>query len=137
MTRALQRLFIASSLLFIGVTFAFAQPTFTITNVKDACAGLNNGSFDVNILTANGTVTLLIFGPPNFNRMTSAGQTVSFTGLKPQNYLVIAQDVDGNTVQFQPIANIPVNISFSAPPTAVNNSSCNSPNGSITIFPTG
>src|SRR5882762_9637044 len=109
MTGALQRLFIVSSLLlFIGVTFAFAQPTFTITNVKNACAGLNNGSFDVNIITANGSVTLLIFGPPNFNRVTSAGQTETFTGLKPQNYLVIAQDVDGNNAVFQPITNVPV-----------------------------
>lgn len=136
MTRALKRLLIACSLL-LGGTLAYAQPTFTITNVKNACAGLNNGSFDVNILTANGSVTLLIFGPPNFNRITSAGLTESFVGLKPQNYIVIAQDVDGNNIQFQTITNVAPNISLSAAPVVVNNSNCAAPNGSINISPTG
>ncbi|HMI65145.1 MAG TPA: hypothetical protein VK517_03875, partial [Cyclobacteriaceae bacterium] len=127
---------IAFSLL-LGVTCAFAQPTFTITNVKNACAGLNNGSFDVNILTANGSVTLQIFGPPNFIRTTSAGLTETFTGLKPNTYIVVAQDVDGSTVQSQAIANISPNISFSSAPVVANNTNCTAPDGSISISPTG
>src|SRR5262245_6197689 len=115
MTLALKRLLIAASLLF-ATSGVWAQPTFSILNVKNSCAGLNNGSFDVKILTANGSVNLLIFGPPNFSRTTAAGLTETFTGLKPQNYIVIAQDVDGNTIQFQSITDTSPNISFSSAP---------------------
>src|SRR5258708_1256885 len=136
MTVAFMRLTIAIALL-LSSSFALAQPTFSVTNVKNSCAGLNNGSFDVNILTANGAVNLQIFGPPNFTRSTAAGLTETFTGLKPQNYIIVAQDVDGSTILAQPIINIAPNISFSAPPAVVNNTNCVSPNGSITISPTG
>ena len=89
MTGGFKRLLIACTIL-LSSTFALAQPTFTITNVKNSCAGLNNGSFDVNILTANGPVILQVLGPPNFLRNTSVGQTESFAGLKPQNYIIVA-----------------------------------------------
>ncbi|WP_040496820.1 PKD-like domain-containing protein, partial [Fulvivirga imtechensis] len=128
-------------LLFALVSFAtsnisFGQLTVTLTNEKDACDGLNNGSIDITVSNSSGAITLFIFGPPNFTFNPSDGDITSLSNLPPRTYLVVAQD-DNETVNTGfTIDNIvvPLNISVDA---VVDNSSCTIPNGSISITASG
>jgi hypothetical protein len=49
---------------FTGVTLA--QPTFTVQNIKDACDGAANGSFEVVVSAATTPpLRVFVFGPPD------------------------------------------------------------------------
>ena len=53
-------------LVLIGFLFlsfkSYAQPAFTIQNVKGACEGFNNGSFEVLVTAGSGTIEIFYFG---------------------------------------------------------------------------
>lgn len=96
----------------------FAAPTFSIQNVKDACGGQANGSFDIVITAASPNagnhLRVQIFGPPDsffdLGVPSSYPVTVNVTNLPGDvsglNYVVIVRDV-ANTVQFQNIFDYP------------------------------
>src|SRR6188472_4295772 len=101
--------------LFIGSFSAFAQPTFVIQNIRGACGGFNNGSFELLVTSATGPVSVFVLGPPNTGPI---GVTVGVPflvsnlpgGTAPVgNYLVVVQDVATSTTNVQ-IPNYPITL---------------------------
>src|SRR5258707_1258481 len=52
---------VSVALVFASLGFSFSAPVFTIQNKKDACNGLQNGSFDILVTSATGSVSAFIF----------------------------------------------------------------------------
>jgi hypothetical protein len=103
-TKFLKLLF-AVGVLFLSYS-GFAQPVFTVQNVKGSCDGFNNGSMEVLVTSATGTpnvyyfVTPFLFGPfpatvgvpllvPNLAGAPSPGRS----------HLVVVQDDDDQDSQ--------------------------------------
>ena len=125
----------------LSISFqAIAQPTVVIQNVKNACDGLNNGSFEILVTAANPPpLDATIFGPPNqgpFALTVGVPFTVSNLPVRVGGYIVIVQDPDGSTVVNVPILGTPVNLSASLNSTVMN-TDCVVPNGSIDINVSG
>jgi gliding motility-associated-like protein len=117
------------------------------TSKKNSCAGANNGSVTItvdNTTTTVGPYSYLIFGIVNSNGpytgSLTKGSAKTISNLPPDNYLVSVSDGDGTVANFSSfslIVDTSPSISLSSTPTVVNNSNCSSPDGSITISPTG
>jgi gliding motility-associated-like protein len=117
------------------------------TSKKNSCAGANNGSITItvdNTTTTVGPYSYLIFGIVNSNGpytgSLTKGTPKTISNLPPDNYLVSVSDGDGSVANFSSfslIVDTSPGISLSSTPTVVNNSNCSSPDGSITISPTG
>ena len=122
--------------LFVISFSSFAQLSATFTNQKDACDGLNNGSIDVTVTGSSGAITVNFFGPPNYVINPTEGDPETVSGLNPRTYLVIVQDDDETMGYSVTINNITPNLTASVN-TQVNNTDCNSPNGSISITAAG
>src|SRR5688572_27123020 len=131
-THFLRSILITGGFLFFSL-LSFAQaPVFTIQNKKDACDGINNGSFEVLVSAASTGLTIQVFGPPGQGPFSpTVGVPFPITGLQGlaggKNYLVVvADDIDNSfqTVTIFTIANIAASITSST-----NNSNCGSPNG--------
>ncbi len=127
----------------LGLFAAFhsiAQPTVVIQNVKNACDGLDNGSFEILVTAANPPpLEANVFGPPNqimIPLTVGVPFTVSNLPIKVVGYFVTVQDADGTTVLNVPILGTPVNLSASLG-AAVMNTDCVVPNGSIDINVSG
>ncbi|MFN3841183.1 MAG: SprB repeat-containing protein, partial [Cyclobacteriaceae bacterium] len=131
------------SLLFAFATsFILAQPVFTIQNKKDACDGLNNGSFEILVSSANPPpLRAFIFGPPDQGpHNLTVGVPFPVTDLPGlpggKTYIVIVQDADGSSFQFVTIFSISPDLSASLA-SSVDNTNCSAPNGSIDIAVSG
>ncbi|MEP6734597.1 MAG: gliding motility-associated C-terminal domain-containing protein [Chryseolinea sp.] len=132
-------------LAFIGLFLlsykTYAQPVFTIQNIKGACEGSPNGSFDVLVTSATGPINIFVFGPPNQGPISaSLNVPVTITGLAGaispgKSYFVVVQDVSSSS-QNVSIVTYP-SILSSTLQNAVNNSDCLVSNGSIDITPSG
>lgn len=142
---------------FLGLTFfstyAWAQaPIVTLTNKKDACRDLqdgsgapgtdgilDNGSIIVTATSGIPPITLFILGPVNIvNQPLTLGVPFLVSNLKPGNYFVVVQD--GNPSDFNGsftingTTDITAGISSGFP---VNSSSCGTPNGQIALDVSG
>ncbi len=127
----------------LGSFSSWAQPVFTITNVKDACNATANGSFDITVTSGTGALTYsVISGPPFvsfFSQPITLGvpQTVSALPgtIAGKNYLIVVSDDDGPSNQNQLV------FLFTAPSissfSSIDNTSCVSANGSIGITVSG
>lgn len=118
--KKLYPLFCLLALLLLSGVSAFAVPVYTIQNVKDACGGQANGSFDVVITSAspNGAnhLRIQVFGPPDsffdlgVPALTDYPITVSITNLPGAvagfSYVIIVRD-GANVVQNQDIFDYP------------------------------
>jgi len=140
--------FFAGIFLFL-VSFQLAQaqvPTSTISNKKDACDGIFNGSFDISVNApgTTGPYTAFVFGL-GFSQVGSGsanntGEIMPITGLRPDTYLVVISDSDPVTANYSTFVTINA---VSAPVVAFaggspqDNSNCNSPNGQIRINVSG
>ncbi len=135
-TKGLFKLLLFGAILFSFETYG-QKPVFTVNNIKGACEGFPNGSFEVTVTSASGTADIFYFGPAFGGPIpASVGVPVSITGLGPGIYNVVVQD----DVDFENI-NVTIN-SYLAVLTAsvdnvTNNSSCTVPNGTIDITPSG
>jgi gliding motility-associated-like protein len=136
-------------LFFIGallsIQCAFAQLQATVSNKKDACNSTFNGSFDVTVEPpgTTGPYTIFVFGlsfgQTDVRVVATHGTLVTFTGLRPDTYLVNTGDSDGSTANdtdFITINNITAALGATTASTT-NNSDCSSPNGAINITPSG
>jgi hypothetical protein len=128
---------------FTGVTLA--QPTFTVQNIKDACDGAANGSFEVVVSAATTPpLRVFVFGPPDQGPINATvGTPLLITGLAGgvaptfvKSYLVVVQDASGSSVQFVNVATINSAISLSLQSTT-DNTDCIVSNGTIDINVSG
>lgn len=126
---------------------AEGQPISTIGSVKNACDGLNNGSFTVTIDLpgTTGPYSIFVFGL-SFGQIVSvanipnAGVPISIPNLRADNYLVNVGDSDGATSNYSTFQNISAVASISATidsGSPKDNNSCNAPNGFIHISVSG
>ncbi|MBX2941932.1 MAG: gliding motility-associated C-terminal domain-containing protein [Cyclobacteriaceae bacterium] len=121
---------------------SIAQPTVSIQNVKNACDGLANGSFEILVTAANNPpLEVNVFGPPNqgpFALTVGVPFMVSNLLGSPggRSYVIIVQDADGSTVLNETIFTTPVNLAASVGSSAVN-TNCVTPDGSINISVSG
>lgn len=139
--------FLSILCLFLGYSNLQAQaPTVTLTNQKNACDGLNNGSIDVTVTSAaNPPFKLFILGPANFLSVPlTTGVPFTASALPSGFYSVIVQDSNGGTPDFNgnfTITALSPDLTLAltppGPPNPKNNSSCVAPNGSINIDVTG
>jgi gliding motility-associated-like protein len=131
-------LFFAAALFYSATLIA--QPTFTIQNKKDACDGLDNGSFEI-LVSAATTPPLraFIFGPPDqgpINLTVGVAQTIS--GLDGgKTYLVVVQDANGSSPQFVTINDVATINASVDPSSPKNNNNCTVPNGFVHISVSG
>lgn len=136
------RLLLFKLFLLFQLANTLAQPVFTIQNKKDACDGLNNGSFEILVTSANPPpLRAFIFGPPDqgpYNLTVGVPFLVSgLPGLPGgKTYLVVVQDSDGSSIQFVTIFAVSPDLSASVS-SSTNNSSCAAPDGAIDITVTG
>ncbi len=142
--------FFAGAFLFLA-SFQLAQaqspPTSTVSNVKDACDGLINGSFDVTIDLpgTTGPYNIFVFGLAHgqivtISNIPSAGVAIPITGLRDDNYLINVGDSDPSNSNYTTFQNINADASISATIDASSpkdNNSCAAPNGFIHITVTG
>ena len=128
-------LFVGS--MFLMSSIAQAQLTAVFQNQKDACDGLNNGSVEILVTNSSGTITVDVFGPPNFpGIMPTDGVPEPITGMTPRSYVVVVQDDDETLVLNLTINNIVPNLSASLN-SITNNTNCPAPNGAIDITVSG
>ncbi|HCW08541.1 MAG TPA: hypothetical protein DGG95_14375, partial [Cytophagales bacterium] len=99
-----QILFLAFAL--TSASVVFSQPTFTISNKKDACNGLQNGSFDITVSAGTGTVSAFVFNAghspnPIGPISLTVGVPTSVTGLvgtgAGNSTLVVVSDDNGSS----------------------------------------
>jgi hypothetical protein len=124
---------------------ALALPTFTITNVKHACGGQSNGSFQINVTAANaGSLRIRVIGVAPF---VDIDQTITPTPGLPfvfpvnnvpgldvgQQYVVIVSD-PANRTDFVDIFDFTVNLDAVTQNT---NPGCATPNGAINVTTEG
>ncbi|MBL6449432.1 gliding motility-associated C-terminal domain-containing protein [Fulvivirga sp. 29W222] len=123
---------------FISSNYAIAQLSVDLSNEKDACDGLANGSIDITVSNSSGPISLLIFGPPNFSFSPNDGDVTSLTNLPARTYLVVAQDDDETVNTSFTIDNIVSPLSVTVDPgSPSDNTSCATPNGFINITVSG
>ncbi len=137
-------LLLTCAILLGSATAALAVPTVTITNLKHACGGNANGSFQVNVTAATGAqVKIRVFGPPTF---TDIDQTFAPIPALPfsfpvsnapgstdpagEEYIVIVSDGTGNRTVFVYVYDFTASLVTLADNT---NPGCASPNGAIDI----
>ncbi|MBS1680198.1 MAG: gliding motility-associated C-terminal domain-containing protein [Bacteroidetes bacterium] len=124
---------------FASAGLSFSQPTFSIQNKKDACNSLQNGSFDILVTAATGSVSASVFGPPNTpSTPITIGTPLSITNLKGTaggySYLVVVTDDNGNsnvTVTIKLYSNV------SGTTVVTDVTSCSPSNGAIDLTPSG
>jgi gliding motility-associated-like protein len=119
----------------------FAQATVDLDNVKDACNGQNNGVITFTITGGVPPFRYTVIRLSDFatianNVPVALGVPVTLTNLAASDYFLGIEDgivtpVPPNRVENFTIEDIVAPIT--APFTAVNNSSCAGPNGSITL----
>ena len=122
---------------------SIAQPTFTVQNVKGACEGFPNGSFDVLVNSASGAVNIFYFSGPLFGGPFPAtvGTPITIPGLAGSPFpgrvyqLVVQDAVDFSTTNVN-IISYPTPITITID-NVTDNSDCVTSNGSISISPTG
>ncbi|MBA4055758.1 MAG: hypothetical protein C0490_13665, partial [Marivirga sp.] len=136
------KLFVLVGALFFSYK-SFAQPTFSVQNVKGSCEGFSNGSFEVLVSSGVGPVNIFYFSGPAFGGPFPAtvGTPVQITGLAGSAfpgrvYRVVVQDaVDFSEVNVNIISYpTPVGITIE---NVTDNTDCVVSNGSIDITPTG
>ena len=139
-TKILKAFFIVGALFFSYK--AYAQPTFAIQNVKGACEGSPNGSFEVLVTSGTGTITVFSFGPPTQGPVVATvGVPVLISNLsglatpgKP--YLVVVQDDNGSDNTTVRILTFPIALGITID-NVQDNSDCLVSNGAISITPNG
>ncbi|MDH4297599.1 MAG: SprB repeat-containing protein, partial [Cyclobacteriaceae bacterium] len=136
------------SLFLVGALFfsykSYAQPAFSVQNVKGACEGFNNGSFEVLVTAGTGTIEVFYFGGgPFFGGPIAAtiGTPVLITGLAGaafpgRSYTIIVQDDISSTNGSVSILTYPALLSVTVD-NVVDNADCLLSNGSIDITPSG
>lgn len=143
--KANKKIFFSILVSLLSFSFAEAQLTATISNKKDACDGLNNGSFSITIDPpgTTGPYSIFVFGL-GFGQIATAntpndGVPVNITALRADNYLISVSDADGvtpNFTTFLTISAISPDMAVVIGPT-VNNTDCATPNGSIGLTLSG
>ncbi|MBL7873564.1 MAG: gliding motility-associated C-terminal domain-containing protein [Cyclobacteriaceae bacterium] len=138
---------------FLGLTlfsaYSWAQaPVVTLTNKKDACRDLldgsgnpgsdgilDNGSIIVTATSGIPPITLFILGPVNIvNQPLTLGVPFLVSKLKPGNYFVVVQD--GNPSDYNGSFTINGTTDITASVSAgfpINSSSCGTPTGQISL----
>ena len=131
------------SFAFVGLLFfsyvSWAQPVFTIQNVKGSCEGFANGSLEVLVSSGSSPISIFFFGPVSGGPiLASVGVPVTITGLTGSavSYLIVAQDINGQNNTSIVLSSYPTVLTATVD-SVVPNSDCNVPNGAISITPAG
>jgi hypothetical protein len=118
----------------------------TVTS-KNACAGSSNGSITItvdNTTTTTAPYSYFLFGLTNgsgpFVGSLTKGVPSTISNLPIDSYIVNVSDNSPSVANFTTFVNVTdvsPGISLSSAAIVTNNSDCSSPNGAITISPTG
>jgi SprB repeat len=133
------KLFVPVGLLFFSYTSYGQLPAFSIQNVKGACEGFSNGSIEVLVTSATGSVNVFYFGPAVGGPFAATiGIPLPLTGLASSGipYLIVVQDNNGAANTNVTILSYPTLLTGTVD-TVVPNTDCNNSNGSISITPSG
>ena len=137
--------------LFLLLALSSVQAVSQVLNVTvtslNACAGSSNGSITItvdNTTTTTAPYNYFIFGLSNgsgpFVGSLTKGVATTVSNLPVDNYIVNVSDNSPavpNFTTFVNITDVSPGISFSSSAVVVNNSNCTTPDGTITISPTG
>ena len=132
----------ATLFLLTTITSGLAQAVVTIDEQKDACNGLFNGSIRITVVSGVENLSYFVFGL-NFGQAVSGpldvGVPVTVSGLRPDNYVLAVDDGDpaGNfntALVIGAVSGVTASIDPGFP---INNSSCITPNGQISITASG
>jgi hypothetical protein len=133
--------FLSLALGCLSAISALSQPVFSIQNKKDACNGLQNGSFDINVTSGTGSISAFIFssGAPIGPVTLTVGTPTTISSLKGTaggtSYLVVVSDDNGSSNTSTTIfllSNVSVSLTSKQDVTT-----CSPVNGAIDITPSG
>ncbi|MEJ1241733.1 gliding motility-associated C-terminal domain-containing protein [Chryseolinea sp. T2] len=142
MATKILKIFFAVGFLILSYS-AYAQPTFSVQNIKGACEGFPNGSLEVTIISGVNPITVYLFGPPNIVPIsTTVGSTVVISSLPGgpgagRAYTLLVQD--NNTSASLPnvlIPEYPISLAMTLDSKS-DNTDCLISNGAINVTGSG